>query len=154
MQNVKKNWFVISKMIKIWWIWPDHSKSSKIYTLIDSYCAKYLMFDLKKYRGVIFHDTEEWCKILKKPDLRFWKWHEGFGKFSAEHSKMSKLGLWWNPFVQSRKCINLQFTEELGVMTMKNDTKFEKKLICHFKIDMRNLTKFDPSTRKSPKFTL
>ena len=21
-------------------------------------CAKYLMFDLKKYRGVIFHDTE------------------------------------------------------------------------------------------------
>ena len=83
-----------------------------------------------------------------------WKWHEGFGKFSTEHSKVSKLGLWWNPFVQSRKCINLQFTEELGVMTMKNDTKFEKKLICHFKIDMRNLTKFDPSTRKSPKFTL
>ena len=23
------------------------------------YCAIYLMFDLKKYRGVIFHDTEE-----------------------------------------------------------------------------------------------
>ena len=22
-------------------------------------CAKYLMFDLKKYRGVIFHDNEE-----------------------------------------------------------------------------------------------
>ena len=22
-------------------------------------CAKYLMFDIKKYRGVIFHDTEE-----------------------------------------------------------------------------------------------
>ena len=22
-------------------------------------CAKYLMFDLKKYRGVIFHGTEE-----------------------------------------------------------------------------------------------
>ena len=22
-------------------------------------CAKYLMFDLKEYRGVIFHDTEE-----------------------------------------------------------------------------------------------
>ena len=26
-------------------------------------CAKYLMFDLKKYRGVIFHDTEELCKF-------------------------------------------------------------------------------------------
>ena len=34
-------------------------------------------------------------------------------------------------------------------MTMKNDGKFEEELICGFKIDMRNLTKFDPSTRKS-----
>ena len=25
--------------------------------------VKYLMFDLKKYRGVIFHDAEESCKI-------------------------------------------------------------------------------------------
>ena len=26
-------------------------------------------------------------------------------------------------------------------MAMKNDTKFEEKLTCHFKVDMRNLTK-------------
>ena len=31
----------------------------KICTFIGSCCAKYLMFDLKKYKGVIFHDTEE-----------------------------------------------------------------------------------------------
>ena len=31
-------------------------------------------------------------------------------------------------------------------MTMKNDAKFEEKLTCNFKIDMRNLTNFDPST--------
>ena len=36
-------------------------------------------------------------------------------------------------------------------MTMKNDLKFEEKLICHFKTDMRNLTVFDPSTQKSKK---
>ena len=29
-------------------------------------CAKYLMFDLKKYRGVIFHDTEGWSKFEDK----------------------------------------------------------------------------------------
>ena len=29
---------------------------------------------------------------------------------------------------------------------MKNDTKIEKKLTCHFEIDMRNLTNFDTST--------
>ena len=31
-------------------------------------------------------------------------------------------------------------------MTMKNDAKFEEELTCHFKIDMSNLTNFDPST--------
>ena len=39
-------------------------------------------------------------------------------------------------------------------MTMENDAKFEKELTCHFKIDMRNLTNFDPTTQKSQKFAL
>ena len=39
-------------------------------------------------------------------------------------------------------------------MTMKNDAKFEEELTCRFKIDMRNLTNFDLSTRKSQKFAL
>ena len=39
-------------------------------------------------------------------------------------------------------------------MTMRNDEKFEEDLTYHFKIDMRNLTNFDPSTCKSKKFAL
>ena len=35
-------------------------------------------------------------------------------------------------------------------MTMKNDSEFEEELT--FKIDMRNLTIFDPSTQKSQRF--
>ena len=50
--------------------------------------------------------------------------------------------------------MHLKFTEELCVMTIKNDVKFEEELTCRFKIDMRNLTKFDPSTRKSQKSAL
>ena len=42
--------------------------------------------------------------------------------------------------------MSLKSTEELYEMTMKNDTKFEEELTCHFKVDMRNLTKFDLST--------
>ena len=38
-------------------------------------------------------------------------------------------------------------------MTLKNDEKSEEILTC-FKIDMRNLTKFDLSTRKSQKIAL
>ena len=39
-------------------------------------------------------------------------------------------------------------------MTLKNDGKSEEELTCRFKIDMSNLTNFDPSTRKSQKFAL
>ena len=39
-------------------------------------------------------------------------------------------------------------------MTLKNDAKFEEELTCRFKIDMRNLRNFDPSTRKPQKCAL
>ena len=42
--------------------------------------------------------------------------------------------------------MNLKFTEELCVMTMKYDLKFEEKLTCRFKIDKMNLASFDPDT--------
>ena len=32
-------------------------------------------------------------------------------------------------------------------MTVKNDIKFEVELTCQFKIDINNVTHFDPSTR-------
>ena len=50
--------------------------------------------------------------------------------------------------------MSLKFTGELCVMRMKNDAKFEEDLTCQFKIGMRNLTNFDPSTEKSQKFEL
>ena len=96
--------------------WLKHWKVSKIYTLMGCFWLKYIMFELKKYRGVVFHDAREWCKI------------------------------WRMRLIQSRKRMSLKFTRVLCVITMKNDTKFEKKLNCHFKTDMRNLTNFDPST--------
>ena len=50
--------------------------------------------------------------------------------------------------------MSLEFTRKLCVMTMKNDAKIEEELTCQFKIDMRNLINFDPSTRKPQKFAL
>ena len=132
----------------------ENSKVSKIYTLMCCFWPKYIMFALKKYRGVIFHDTGEWYKIWRKADLWFGKWHEEFGKFSLEHWKVSKLRLWWIPLIQSRKCMSLKFTVELSVMTMKNESKFEEELPCQFKIDLRNLTNLYLSTQKSQKFEL
>ena len=39
---------------------------------------------------------------------------------------MLKLGLLWDPFVQSRKRMSLKFREELCFMTMNDDGKFEE----------------------------
>ena len=50
--------------------------------------------------------------------------------------------------------MSLKFTEELCIMTMKNDAKFEEELTCRFKIGMRNLKNFDPNNQKSQKFAL
>ena len=75
---------------------PKHPKFSKVCTFIDSCCAEYLMFYLKKYRGIIFQDTED-MQNLKKTDLWLGKWHEKYNTFSPEQLKVSKLGLWWDP---------------------------------------------------------
>ena len=80
-------------------------KNLKSYTLIGPFCAKYITFDLKKYRVVFFDDTGKSCKIWRKTDLWLGKWHEEFGKFSPKQLEVSKLGLWWDSFVQSRKWI-------------------------------------------------
>ena len=58
-------------------------------------------------------------------------------------------------FHPKQKMYELKFTEEFTcVLTKKNDAKFEEEMTCRFKIDMRNLTNFDLSTRKSQKFAL
>ena len=50
--------------------------------------------------------------------------------------------------------MTLKFTEQLCVMTMEINAKFEEELTFHFKTDMKNLTNFDLSTRKSKKIAL
>ena len=127
--------------------WPKHSEVCKIRTSNGLLLTNICNVSAKEVQGrVIFHDTEEWCKIWRKAHLWFEKRYEEFGKVSPENWQESDLGLWWGPFVQIRKFISLKFTEVLYFMPMKNDAKFEGKLTCHFKIDMRNLTNFDPST--------
>ena len=71
--------------------WPEHLKVSKIFILTGSFWAKYILFEIKKYRGVICHDNEELRKTWRGTDLLFQSWHEEFHKFWPEHSKVSKI---------------------------------------------------------------
>ena len=82
----------------------------------------------------MFDDTEDGCKIWRKNDLCFPKWHEKFGKFLPEYLKNLKTGSLMGSFFQSRKCMSLKFTEELCVIKMKNDVKLQEGLTCRFKL--------------------
>ena len=94
------------------------AKFDQICTLIGSFCWKYIKFQLKKYRGVIPHDHEDWCKIWRKINLLFQKW-QGFGEFWNEHSKVSKICTLIGPFLA--KYITFDLKKYRGVIF--HDTK-------------------------------
>ena len=75
----------------------------------------------KKYRGVISHDCEEWCKIWRKNDLLFQKWQE-FGEFPS--TQVSKICTVICPF--SAKHITFDQKKYRGVIF--NGTKESCKI--------------------------
>ena len=80
------------------------------------------------------------------------KWHKEFGYFSCEQSKVRKFALWLDPFVQSTRIFRWKSIEELCLMTLKNEAKFEEKLILSSTNDMRKLVNFNASSGKSGYF--
>ena len=44
------------------------TQKSQKFTLSWAFWPIYIIFELKKYRGVIFHDTKVWCKVWTKND--------------------------------------------------------------------------------------
>ena len=64
------------------------------------------------------------------------------------------IGIFMRSFCPKQKIHELQLTEELQVMTLKNDEKSEEELTCRFKIEIKNLTNVDSRTWKSQEFTL
>ena len=105
-----------------------------------------------KFTGkFLCHYNEEWCKFIKI-ELSVQNWHEEFDKFSPERSKISKicilLGLFWRKYIvfELKKSI-----KGLYLIALNIDRKFEKKMTCAFKNDMRNLANFHQSMFESVK---
>ena len=136
--------------------WPEHSKISKIFILMDSFWAKYIyiLFELKRYRGIIFNETEEGFKIWRGIDVFFQNWHKKFDKFWPEHSKVSKtlnlMGTFWAKYILCE--LKKVYYQDWYYIKVKRDIKFGAESTCRFKIGIRNLTKFEQSTRKSQNF--
>ena len=109
------------------------------------------MYELKTYRGVICHDNEEWFKIWRGTDLSVETLDEEFDKFWPEHWKISKICTLIGRFLP--KYISYQYvsiySEQWCLMAlMIIDTKFEGKLTCAFKNDMKNLANFRSEAKK------
>ena len=104
---------------------PSARKFKKNFILMGSFWAKYILFELKKYRGIIFHETEEGYKIWRGINLLFKNWHKEFDKFWSEHSKVSKIftlmGSFWGKYVlfglKKYRSVVFHETEELSKMT-------------------------------------
>ena len=120
-------------------------ESPKSWNSMGYICLKTTFFYLKHHLQIYL--------TLFSTELWFGKCHEEYGKFSPDHLKVLKLWFLWDLLIQSWKSMCLKSTEELSVMKMKNDTKFEEEMTCHFKVGMRNLTNFESSTCKSQKFS-
>ena len=83
--------------------WPELLKVPINFPLMGFLWAKYILFSLKKYRRVIFHESEEGCKIWRVINLSFQNWQKEFDKFWPEHSKISKfltlVGFFWTKYI-------------------------------------------------------
>ena len=154
-QKLRRNWLAVLKLTSgTLQILTGALESLKNLCFNWLFVAKvYIVRATKQQRSYLLWHWKV-MEIWRKTDLWFEKKLERFGKFSPERLKVSKLRLWWDPFIQSTKGMALNFTEKLCVMTMKGNVKFEEELNCHFKTDMRNLTNFDSSTWKSKKVAL
>ena len=121
----------------------------KIFTLISPFNVW-----PKKYRGVIFHDTEESCKIWRNKNLCFGKWHKEFGNFSPEHSKLSKLRLSLASFTQKKKIY--EFKTYRGVMCYDNEEwcKIWKGIDFSVQNWYEELNTFWPAHSKIPKICI
>ena len=95
-----------------------HVKFHQMCTLIGSFCWKYIKLQLKKYRGVMSHDTEEWCKNWRKADLLFQNLQE-FGEFWPKHSKLSKICTLIASF--SAEYITLDLKKYRGIIFHENE---------------------------------
>ena len=130
------------------------SSISKIFILMGSFWAKYILFELKKYRRAIFHETEEGCKIWRVINYSFQNWHKKFDKFWPEQSAVSEIFTLIVSFWVKYILFELKSTEELSLMKLKRDTKFGKEFTGPFNINIRNSTNFDLSTQKPEELLL
>ena len=115
------------------WILVRAMASLKNCILMCYFGQKYIMFEPKKYRGVMCHNTEEWCKLWGGTDLWFEKWHEEFREFLPNTRKFQNLHTNGLLLTKVYDIGAKKSTKELCVIILKIDANFEGKMTCFHK---------------------
>ena len=154
-RNNNEEWYKNGVLKFTWGIWQILTWALKSLKncLMDSLCPKYIMVKRKSTEELSFMT---W-KIVAKFEEKLTCVLKNMRNLADFHlsTRVTKLGLWWDPFVQSRNCMSLKFSRGvLYVMAMTSNAKFEEEWTCHFEIDMRNMANFDSNTWKSKKIAL
>ena len=135
-------------------IWPEHSKVSKIYILMGSFWANYVLFELRRYRGIIFHETEERYKIWRGIDLSFQNWHKEFDKIWPKHSKVSKIFILMGSFWANYTLFELKKYRAIIFHKTEEGYKIWRGIDLSFNNWDKEFFKFDMSAWKSERFPL
>ena len=152
MQNLKRNWLVIPNLTwGIWRILTRALESLKNFLFNRLLLNKLYIVSGKKYRGVIFPENEEGCKI----NLFFFQnWRKQFDKFWHEHSKVSNIftliGSLWE------KYISIELKKYRRVIFHENEEGFKiwKGIHLSFHNWHKEFDKFWPEHSKSQEFSL
>ena len=114
-----------------------------------SFCWKYIKLQLEKYRGVMFHDNEEWSKInLKKNQFVVSQITKICWILIRALKSLKDLPFDWPFLSEACNVWPKKSTEELSFLTMKIHAKFEEKLTCGLENGMRNLKHFHQNAWK------
>ena len=89
--------------------WLENSKFSKIYILMGCFWPNYVMFELKKYRRVMFDCTQDWCKFWRKTGLCFQKWTWGIWQIFTRALESLKIGTLMTYFCLKLRMYELKF---------------------------------------------
>ena len=143
MQKLRENWLVLSKMTgRFCQIFFRVLEKSQNWNFDRTLSSKVKNVCVKIYKGVMCHGDEEWCKIWSEIDLPFQKLTWEFWRILIQALKNLKNLHFKSLLLNKVYTAWAKSTEELCLMALKIDKKFEEKLTCAFKNDMRNLANF------------
>ena len=128
-QNLKENWLMGWKMTqRIWLIFMRAVESVEICTLMGSFYANYTK--LQRF--------EKKLTLGSKNDMR------NLVNFNVRKLHVDVLLLWEVYYIRAKKS-----TEELCVVTLKSDAKFQEELTVCFEKWHEEFGDFWPNTRES-----